>query len=95
MRDMNFVTVSVSGFYFVSVPYFLSYGRQRDFYMLLNCVRAQKSIIQLHRLGELQYNNGYWWDRTDQGTWYLWKAERIRNISIVKNLKKSFFFIYF
>ena len=25
----------------------LSYGRQRDFYMLLNCVHAEKSIIQL------------------------------------------------
>ena len=46
----------------------LSYGRQRDFYMLLNCVRAEKSIIQLPSLGELQYNNGYWWDRKDQGT---------------------------
>ena len=28
------------------------------------------------------------------GPGYLWKAERIRNLSIVKNLKKSFFFIY-
>ena len=46
----------------------LSYERQRDFYMLLNWVRAQKSIIQLPSLGELQYNNGYWWNRTDQGT---------------------------
>ena len=26
MRDMNFVTVSVSGFYFVSVPYFRTGG---------------------------------------------------------------------
>ena len=34
----------------------LSYGRQRDFYMLLKCVRALKSIIQLPSLGELQYS---------------------------------------
>ena len=43
-------------------------GRQRDFYMLLNCLRAQNSIIQLPSLGVLQYNNGYWCDQTDQGT---------------------------
>ena len=33
--------------------------------------------------------------RLHGGPGYLWKAERIRNLSIVKNLKKSFFFIYF
>ena len=38
---MNFLTVSVSEFYFVSVPDIL-YGRLRDFYILINCVRAQK-----------------------------------------------------
>ena len=38
---MNFVTVLVSEFYFVSVTDIL-YGRIRDFYMVLNCVRAQK-----------------------------------------------------
>ena len=29
----------------------LLYGRQRDFYMLIHCMRAQKSIIQLPSLG--------------------------------------------
>ena len=43
-------------------------NRQRDLYMLLNCVRTKKSIIQLPSLVELQYNNVYWWDRSDQGT---------------------------
>ena len=38
---MNFVTVSVSEFYLVSVPDIL-YGRLRDFYMILNCVQTQK-----------------------------------------------------
>ena len=38
---MNFVTVSDSEFYFVSVPDILN-GRLRDFYMILNCVRDQK-----------------------------------------------------
>ena len=38
---MNFVTLSVSEFYFVSVPDIL-YGRLRDFYIILNCGRAQK-----------------------------------------------------
>ena len=43
-------------------------NREHDLYMLLNCVHTKKSIIQLPSLVELQYNNGYWWDRTEQGT---------------------------
>ena len=39
-----------------------------DMNFVTDCVRALKSIIQLPSLGELQYNNGYWWDRTYQGT---------------------------
>ena len=50
---------SVGQWILFCVSSLLSYGRQRDFYMLLNCVRAQKSIIQLPSLGEHQYNNGY------------------------------------
>ena len=59
---------SVGQWVLFCVSSLFSNGRQRDFYMLLNCVRDQKSIIQLCSLGELQYNNEYWWDRTDQGT---------------------------
>ena len=71
----------------------LLYGRQRDFYMLLNCVRAQNSIIQLPSLGELQYNNGYWWDRTDQGT--SGKLKEYEIFLSLKIWKKAFSFFIF
>ena len=59
---------SVGQWILFCVSSLLVYGRKRDFYMLLNFVRAQNSIIQLPGLGALQYNNGYWCDRIDQGT---------------------------
>ena len=67
MRDMNFVTVSVSGFYFVSVPYFRTEGNVIS--TCFSIVYAPKSQLSSYtNLRELQYNNGYWWDRIDQGT---------------------------
>ena len=68
-------------------------GRQRDFNMLLNCVRAQNSIIQISRLGALQYNNGYWCDQTNQGTSGNLKEEGI--FLFIKIWIKSLFFLYF
>ena len=54
--------------YFVSVPYFRTGGNVISTrFSIVN--QAQKSIIQLPSLGERQYNNGYWWDRTDQCTY--------------------------
>ena len=46
---------SVGQWILFCVSSLLSYGRQRVLYMLLNCVRAEKSIIQLPSLGELQW----------------------------------------
>ena len=53
----KFVTVSVSEFYLVSVSKFylvsapdILYGRLCDFYMILNCVGTQNSIMRLRRM---------------------------------------------
>ena len=71
----------ITDVYFVSVPDIL-YGRLRDFYIILNCVRTQKLNYAAMQDGRAPMEQRLlpWSYRPG----YLWKSERIRNLSIFK-----------
>ena len=83
----NFVTVSVSEFYLVSVPDIL-YGGLRDFYMILNCVGTHK--LNYADMQNARVTIEQWLLAWSYIPGYLWKSERISNLSIFNNMKKSF-----
>ena len=85
-KATQFYLVSVSEFYLVSVPHIL-YGRLLDLYMILYGVDNKKPNYTAMQNGRLSIE---WWLLSwSYRPGYLWKAERISNISIYNNLKKS------